>query len=588
MKADARAILFVGLTAVVLGLPMLLLGPLVDGHDTIEHINFTRHFTEQFWSGDLYPRWLVDMNHGLGSPTYFVFPPLPAYLCALLEPVGRALRFNSFNVATFLALLASGICAFLLLRKTVGPTEAAVGAALYMAMPYHLVIDFYRRCAIPESWALAWMPLILYFLPGVVAARRRAVVGFAVSYALMVFSHLISVAMFSPIPLFLVVIVSPAGARIRSMVRVAAAELLGFGISAAYLLPAFANAKYISTARLALFWAGSTGANEVVGFGRGMFSLNGGDEWKAFHHLIAWADVSTMALAAVSALALGRDMPGTSRRLSVFWSAICCFSMFMMSRLSSAVWRYTPGLTRAIQWPWRFSAILCIGVLSLLAVLFSRRPWHSLVRDNRVRVALSIIAVFWLFGYGYVWWRYKTDTPSQKRWLPVNDHDGWFRGWSPMGMDPQATLLASAGPRIRFREGDGTADIIIWRPRQIEFRTNSLTGGWVMVNQFYYPTWTASIRGGATPIEVRTALPEGLLEVQVPPGIQNIRVEIPLSRTEHLGRWISLLCAFLCMLLGFSRARGLRSTEDGWLFNSFRPPDSQPKGERSFCTPLSG
>jgi hypothetical protein len=77
----------------------------------------------------LYPRWLADMNHGLGSPTYFVFPPLPAYLCVLLGPVGRAVHFNAFNFAAFLALLAWGICAFVFLRSKVGPTQAAVGAA---------------------------------------------------------------------------------------------------------------------------------------------------------------------------------------------------------------------------------------------------------------------------------------------------------------------------------------------------------------------------------------------------------------------------------------------------------------------------
>src|SRR6185312_11018502 len=39
--------------AIVLALPMLLYGPLIDGHDTHEHLNYVKHFSEQFWTGNL-------------------------------------------------------------------------------------------------------------------------------------------------------------------------------------------------------------------------------------------------------------------------------------------------------------------------------------------------------------------------------------------------------------------------------------------------------------------------------------------------------------------------------------------------------
>ena len=34
--------------------------------DTI-HLVWAKHFSEQFWAGELYPRWLFRMNSGLGS-----------------------------------------------------------------------------------------------------------------------------------------------------------------------------------------------------------------------------------------------------------------------------------------------------------------------------------------------------------------------------------------------------------------------------------------------------------------------------------------------------------------------------------------
>ena len=156
-------ILALFLVSAVLGLPMLLHGPLVDGHDAYEHLNFIKHFSEQFWQGDFYPRWLIDMNTKLGSASYFVYPPLPAYVCVLLEPAARILHFNAFNVAAWLPLFGSGIAALMWLQGFVDKRVAAACAALYMLMPYHLAINFYSRCDIPECWAFVWMPLILYF-----------------------------------------------------------------------------------------------------------------------------------------------------------------------------------------------------------------------------------------------------------------------------------------------------------------------------------------------------------------------------------------------------------------------------------------
>ena len=108
-----RDVCVLGIAAIILAFPMLRYGPLPTGHDTSEHLTYFRHFSPQFWSGDLYPRWLVTMNYGLGSPTFFVYPPFPSYASALLAPLGSALHFNAFNVAEFLALFVSGISAFL-------------------------------------------------------------------------------------------------------------------------------------------------------------------------------------------------------------------------------------------------------------------------------------------------------------------------------------------------------------------------------------------------------------------------------------------------------------------------------------------
>ena len=547
------SILFVLTGSFLLGLPMLHYGPLVDGHDTHEHLNFTRHFSEQFWRGELYPRWLIDINHGLGSPSYFVFPPLPAYLVAILQPVARVFHANAFVIAAFLPLLASGVCAFLWLHTMVNRQNAAIGAVLYMAMPYHLAIDFYRRCAIPECWAFAWMPLILYFTAHVIAGKPRAVAGLAVAYALMIFSHLVTLAMFFPVPFVLAVIQSPPGKKLRSVLHVGIATALGAGVSSVYLLSALANAKYIPASRLVTrdFYQV---ANQLLNLGKGLF-VHSNDSWFRFLQEMSWTVVSMILFAAVCSIVALKFARPSSRKTILLWIAVCGFAVLMMSRLSSPLWNHFDRLHEAIQFPWRFNALLCLGSVALLATALSNLPRDWGFARTISLSAIAVIVATWMIPYGNVLWHYRVDlppSPPNERHL-ISDNDGWLPAWLPAGTDQRSSLLASQGPRVRFKEASGTAQVLVWKPRQIEIQTDSAGGGWVMINQFYYPSWRAELPGQTIPLETRTALPEGLLEVKVPAGVQEIQVRIPVSRLEQIGRWLSALCTLLCIMLALHR-----------------------------------
>jgi hypothetical protein len=52
-------IIFAGLISAI---PILVFGFPVSGHDSINHAIFYNNFADQFRSGELYPRWLMNMN----------------------------------------------------------------------------------------------------------------------------------------------------------------------------------------------------------------------------------------------------------------------------------------------------------------------------------------------------------------------------------------------------------------------------------------------------------------------------------------------------------------------------------------------
>ena len=546
VKTNLIHFLFLTAAAVTLALPMLLYGPMAQGHDTWEHINYARHFTDQFWSGELYPRWLIGMNHGLGSASFFVFPPLPFYVYAIVEPVAKLIRWNAMSLTAFLALWGSGLSAFVWLRVKFEQNVALACAALYMLMPYHLWGDFYRRFALPECWAFVWMPFILYFTARVIAQKRRAMVGLAITYGLLILSHAISAAMFSFVLFAAAVAFSAGRHRTKSAMRVAASMLLGIGLSSVYLFAAFFHQRYfVITPRMfelpEFHWP-----DYLVTFGKG---LVGDSSITRFTRDVSWAVLDMVFLITICAYAVFRKRDPDSRRDLVFWSLMCAFAVFMMSDVSFLLWQGFSQIPRSIQYPWRFNTVLCVATLPILAVFLSRVRLRPL-RSNAVLLATtSALVGLWLVAWGIVWRRYWTETtPPRGERLLVNE-DGWFHVWSPTGLDEPSALQASTGPQVRFSGTMGNVDLLIWKPRHIEFRTNSVTGGTIMINQFYYPAWHAEVTGQSGPAAIEAARPTGLLQLRVPSGIQDVRFEIPVSTAERLGRWISALCALFCLVL---------------------------------------
>jgi len=530
---NIRSLSIIGAAAVVFALPMLVYGPMLQGYDTREHLNYSRYFSEQFWAGEWYPRWLIGIHHGLGSPSLFVYPPLPSYVYALLEPAGKLFGFNSFRLGEFLALFVSGICAFLWLSTMTGRRAATTGAVLYMLMPYHLAVDYYRRTALAECWALAWIPLVLYFSARVIRRERASVIGLAVAYALLILSNVVSVLISSFIPLAAALALSAKGQKLNSAFRIAAGMLLGVGLSCFYFLPALFHAKYFPVSRLPIW---SYRYDYLFSFGTVTNNPN------RVVREIALGFFDLLAFCAICGAAVLAKGSTDSRKRIAYWLAIGMIPAFLMTSLSAPIWR--PILFEAIQFPWRFNIVLCVAALPIFAAFVGEWPRLPRLYKAWSLVLLAAVLTPWLVEYGAIWRSYRGQTEPARR--VVNEGDGWFYAWAPPGMDESRALQASIGPQVRFLTGMGTANVLLWKPRHIEFQTNSSTGGWVMINQFYFPLW----RSSASPdrvLDTKAVMPEGLLELQVPPGPQQIQVEIPIGRPEQIGWWLSLSSALLCV-----------------------------------------
>ncbi len=232
-------------TLVALG-PLLVLGFPASGWDSAHHAMTARQFSDQLRGGELYPRWLIDRNYGLGSPHLFYYAPLSYYVSSLLDfgrdPTGLAPLARS----AFVLLFLSGLTCHAWLRRVVDPIPALAGSVLYVALPYHVFVDLFIRGAYAEFSTFVWLPVPML---GVELLRERRAAGLpvlALGFAGMVLSNILTAPIFAAVPTVYAAGRTWGDRRLGRVALAAAGTALGLSISAAYLWPALTQQAEVS------------------------------------------------------------------------------------------------------------------------------------------------------------------------------------------------------------------------------------------------------------------------------------------------------------------------------------------------------
>lgn len=558
-------VIFAGLLAV---LPVLIGGLPYFSHDGAVHAVWYSNFARQFWAGESYPRWLPAMNENLGSPTFFYYPPVAYYLTVPFYFLSKsdADGWHQLGIAASIAQIASGLCAFVWLKNIARKSSAAaIAAAIYVWMPYHLAFDLYRRAAIAEIWTFVWLPLILYFTHEICVAgkgnRKKGFVGLAICYALLAMTHLPTTLIFSPLPVCYAIFLSEKLSRIKNLFVVAGAFALGIGLSAVYLLPA-------------LSMQDATHIGEIA---TGFLYY---EKWFLVTHLQPWGSeaiyfwtVVVMAALAVCCFFICRralfnnennaDAFAAARlREAKFWLAGVVVCIFMMCPLSKPIYELLPVLQK-IQFPWRFNVVACVQAAALLALALSavEKPYFAVLRKTKI---LALFLVFFSIPYAAAQARraYPLTRPMPKdvgdieRRLRQNrDQPEYRTAWTTPPLEKEENLLALAadvgrtadGKLIDWKivEGAGAITIVERKPREICLRVEAESALKFNLSHFYFPNWTAHAVEDEAEIKVEPSAPNGLMSVSVPAGKHEFALRLEENAAERGGKIISLFSLIL-------------------------------------------
>lgn len=536
----------------LLSFPVLYAGFPALTHDGRVHEVWYSNFAAQLWAGDWYPRWLQHLDMGLGGPSFFFYPPTPFYITSVFHPLFSSQPHSWYvlGVSVALAMMLSGVAAFVWLRETVSERSAAIAAMLYMAMPYHFAIDVHSRGAFGEIWSFVWMALVLCFAQKLATRRTLgAAIGLSLSYAGLITTHLPTTLIFSVIPLVLAWWMAAPGTRIRALIWTGLAMALGIGLSAIYLVPAMRDQAFVTMDAMrggdyhyskAYFF--QRNARGVVVLARNVYERG-----------LFWIAIATAAIGVCGAVAAWRHRAARPARATIFWVLVGTVSLFMMFPVSAPVFELLKPV-QLIQFPWRFQAVLGVAVIALVAEGLSAMERRRDALDVRLLAFGGILVFQWMLFAA--WPLHLTSFGSNRQlhgppdpWKVRNTNTPEYRPhWVRMDVARLQKLLRGERDTIpQTFVSAGSARAVQWNPRDIVVATNGNVDRWLEIRQFYYPGWTATI-DQQTRIPVAPADSTGLVKVSVPAGSHVVAFRLEKGPSERLGQRISAVSLLLLVL----------------------------------------
>ena len=604
----------------IVGVGLLLTTPamihgIFGAHDLVTfHLKWSKHFADQLWQGDFYPRWLMNMNSGLGGPSFFFYAPIPYYFTGLFKPLFPHDTSGWYQLlsSSLLALIASGVTAYVWLKSLTNQNSAFTASILYMALPYHLTVDFYWRFAFAEYWTFVWLPLIFYFSKKLIN-NVYSIIGFALSYALLIMTHLPTLIIFSPVIISYILLMAGKGERKKVLIRMAVALLLGIGLSAIYWLPAMLTQEYISMSSI------MTGKY----FYENLFLFSGPsyDHEKIFWRYLEVITLLMGGIAYCAFLIIRRSPLEAPKIESRYWIFVAVIALFMTLPLSEPVWDILPVLQR-VQFSWRFNTVLTVSTTALLALASSYlNPVFEVTRKRLcisilliVSIVMTVIQILplkqeYLFPgqNNTILWIVVTailviavsslkrpvnlsrqknfyivvllimslllsgGIVSKKRLFNPSDVDTAIEismdapEYRPRWVSPEifqpdtVSKLGRSSAKALVTVGQGSVLVQSWNPRKIVLQANVTTDAWLTINQFFYPGWTARLRGETYFLPLQPSKPEGLLRVEVPRGRHEVVVTLDTGVEERIGQIISAISALITLLFLFWFHKSRRS-----------------------------
>lgn len=543
-RSSSRAVVYglIALATLIAALPSFWPGEFLKGGDARFHVAWQMAFADLAGWSDPYPRWMSQMAGGLGSPVFFIYPPLGHLAAAILKSV-PGFADVQFRLA-LVTLIGSGVGSFgfyAWLRRHAGRRGSTIAAIVYALAPYHLFVDVYYRGAFAEALAFAPIPWLLYAIDRLRERERRAFIVLAIATACLLLAHVPSSIIVLPFAGIYAWVRFGPNPFCRPALLYAAGSACGVLLAGGYLGTALTHAAFINTSVL---------------FG-GRF-----ESWRWLLGVSPWPDTATekaillttlvqaaMLLAGGWILLRQRNRDG----VTVTMVATGIVTILLMSVLASPLWHLETPLNR-IQFPWRLLVLQTLATAAVSGLAIDRLAGRRRLAAGGV-VSLLVVVNAGLLGYRDLVVRPVPPTVESLRSYDAPEYQ----------LGPIAERLAVFDGDSRFRVLSGAAAVSVsaWEPRHLTVLVDATEPSVLALRQFRYTGWTIDDTAGPlSGIVVEKGGPGDLLTISVPVGTSTLDLRQPATIGERLG-WIASGAGAVMLLAAGFLMRTRRSVTGG-------------------------
>lgn len=396
-------------------------------HDGEHQVLRLYHFDKAIKDGQIPPRWAnYQILNGHGYPLFNFSYHAPWIMAEPLRLIGLSLT-NTVKLMFVFTFLLSGLSMFFWLKELFAEFPAFVGGILYLWAPYRFS-NIFVRASLGEATVFMFVPMIFYGLEKIKAKNSFIAVvvgaigvgGLILSHALASFVFVLPILLYLLTSLFLstrkkVYFRAPeaSGARKDGRCRLLGTQpfhrqggrhflkasllfLLGFSLSAYYLLPAFFEKKFTKFSLMypSMFADHFVTLKQLIysrwGYGFSFPGVENDD--MAFQIGVAhWLSIffAICLMAILIFLMKRKKFDKRPFLLGVCLFLSFCFSILMMLKASEPLWRCVVRFV-PYDFPWRFLglAVFSSSFLATWLTFYLRK-----LKKKKVALFLSLILI---------------------------------------------------------------------------------------------------------------------------------------------------------------------------------------------------
>lgn len=505
-------------------------------------------------------RWIPDAGYQYGYPQFNFYPPLPYYLGSVMHLAGIQ-YIDVVKILFILGYFLSAITMYILVNGILKDRWAGFVAALvYTYVPYK-ALDVYVRGDLSEFWAMMFFPLILWSIYKLTESGKiKYLVWMSLSIFLLMTTHILMTMIFVPVAL-LWALWWLVQNKWKNFTKVFFGGLLGFGLSAFFILPVLFERQFVHTEGILsgyfdyrqhfvnlykLFISREWGYGSS-GFPNEIFNLSLG--------IVQWV-VGLVVAPAVAVLGFRKNKKLSLLVLGLF--IVTLGSIFMIHMKSSFIWSRIP-LLWYMQFPWRFLAIsiFLLSILTGMAIYLMGKYKYVL---GIIFVTVSLALTFSYF-VPKAWLnitdaeKFSGDSWEKQLTISIFDYLPIYATLPPWQKAPDLPEVLQGN--VKFSDYKKDSD---FQTGKIYASRDSL----IRMPLFDFPGMTVKIDGKVIPHVHDNCTGEryclGLITFNIASGQHSIDVRLSDTPVRRIGNILSLFGFGIVIYLLFSPLRNEKST----------------------------